>query len=59
MFSVNWTAVWNDLFGTTSILGIDMGFWVAMAGIFLIAILMNVVFWGMKKQKPDQSESTE
>lgn len=40
-----------DLFGTTTLLGINMGFWVAMAAVLLIVILMNVVFWGLKPQK--------
>lgn len=44
-----------DLFGCTSFLGIDMGFWVAMSAVLLIVILMNVVFWGMKPRKePNQ-----
>lgn len=37
-----------NLFETTEFLGIDMGFWVAMAVVLLIVILMNVVFWSMK-----------
>lgn len=45
---MNWTTIWMNLFGTTSLLGIDMGFWVAMAAVLLIVILMNVVFWSMK-----------
>ena len=45
---MTWTTIWMDLFATTSFLGIDMGFWVAMAVVSLIVILMNVVFWGMK-----------
>lgn len=50
---MNWTSVWMNLFGTTSVLGINLGFWVAMAVVLLIVILMNVVFWGMKPKKPD------
>ena len=45
---MNWAKIWMNLFGTTEFLGIDMGFWVAMAVVLLIVILMNVVFWGMK-----------
>lgn len=48
---MNWTAIWMDFFGTTSFCGIDMGFWVAMAVVCLIVVLMNAVFWGMKPQK--------
>ena len=45
---MNWTLIWMDLFGTTSFLGVDMGFWVAMAVVTLIVVLMNAIFWGMK-----------
>lgn len=44
---MNWTTIWRNLFGTTSFLGIDMGFWVAMTVVLLIVVLMNVVFWSM------------
>lgn len=56
---MNWTSIWINLFGTTSFLGIDMGFWVAMAAVCLIVILMNAVFWGMKPQKRNPSEVTK
>ena len=36
------------LFGTREWLGLNMGFWVSMAVVLLIVILMNVVFWGIK-----------
>ena len=36
------------LFGTTEWLGLNMGFWVALAAVLLIVILMNVLFWSMK-----------
>lgn len=45
---MNWTMIWMKLFGTTAWLGIDMGFWAALAGVALIVLLMNVVFWSMK-----------
>ncbi len=45
---MNWAKIWMNLFETTEFLGIDMGFWVAMAVVLLIVILMNVVFWIMK-----------
>lgn len=43
-----WSKLWMDLFGRTSLFGIDMGFWVAMSAVLLIVIVMNAVFWGMK-----------
>lgn len=35
-------------FGTTSLWGLDMGFWVSMGVVALIVILMNAVFWSLK-----------
>ena len=51
-----WSKLWMDLFGCTSLFGIDMGFWVAMSLVLLIVILMNAVFWGMKP-KEDRREN--
>lgn len=48
---MKWTTIWMDLFGTTSMLGINMGFWVAMAAVLLIVIGMNAIFWGMKPKQ--------
>ena len=45
---MQWTALWLRLFGTASFLGIDMGFWVGMAAVCLMVILMNIVFWKAK-----------
>lgn len=56
---MHWTTIWIDLFGTTTFLGVDMGFWAAMAAVCLIVILMNGVFWGMKPKKPDRRKETE
>lgn len=48
---MNLTNIWMNLFGTTELLGLDMGFWAAMAVVALIVIAMNVVFWSMKPKK--------
>lgn len=45
---MNWTGIWMKLFGTTTLWGLNMGFWVALAAVALIVIVMNAVFWGMK-----------
>lgn len=45
---MNWTKIWLDLFGTVTLWGLNMGFWVALAVVALIVIVMNAVFWGMK-----------
>lgn len=50
---MNWATIWMNLFGTTSFLGIDMGFWVGMAVVLLIVILMNVVLWSIKPKRND------
>lgn len=54
---MKWNMIWSSLFGATSFLGIDMGFWVTMAAVFLIVIAMNAVFWGMKPRNPDSPET--
>ncbi len=51
---MNWTTIWMNLFGAASFLEIDMGFWVGMAVVLLIVVLINVVFWSMKPKKPNQ-----
>lgn len=52
-----WSELWMKLFGCTSFLGIDMGFWVALSAVLLIVIVMNAVFWGMKpKEKSGETE---
>ena len=45
---MNWKEIWMTLFGTTEWLGLNIGFWVAMAVVVSIVIVMNVVFWSMK-----------
>ena len=53
---MNWKELWMTFFGTTEWLGLNIGFWVAMAVVLLIVIVMNVVFWTMKP-KADAKES--
>lgn len=53
---MNWTKIWMSLFGTTTLWGIDMGFWVSMAVVGLIVVFMNVVFWS-KKPKQENTET--
>ena len=48
---MNWNNMWNTLFNTTELFGINMGFWVCLLIIIIIVILMNVVFWSMKPLK--------
>ncbi|MDD3251162.1 MAG: hypothetical protein PHV18_01235 [Lachnospiraceae bacterium] len=47
---MSWTIIWMKLFGTTELLGINIGFWAAMTVCILIVIAMNVVFWSLKPQ---------
>lgn len=51
---MNWTNMWMDFFGTTTLWGVNMGFWVAIGVVFLIVVLMNLLFWGMKPKKPEE-----
>ena len=48
---MNWTNLWIKLFGTTKFMGLDMGFWVSIAVVIVVVILMNVIFWNMEKNK--------
>ena len=34
--------------GTTKFMGLDMGFWVSIAVVIVVVILMNVIFWNME-----------
>ncbi len=55
---MKWTELWMKLFGTCEFLGLNMGFWVSMAAVALIVIVMNVVFWNMKPGE-DEAEKNE
>lgn len=44
------------LFGTVNLLGLNEGFWVSMAVVALIVVVMNAVFGGMKPRKKATSE---
>ena len=48
---MNWNKIWMSLFGTCELLGLNIGFWVSMAVVVIIVILINVVFWSMKPKK--------
>lgn len=43
--------LWMTLFGTIEWLGLNIGFWSAMAVVEVIVIIMNIVFWKMKPKK--------
>ncbi len=45
---MNWSNIWVNLFGRTELLGINIGFWVAMLVVAVIVVIMNIVFWNMK-----------
>ena len=45
---MNWAKLWIKLFGTTTWLGVDIGFWVSMGMSLLVAVIMVIVFWSMK-----------
>lgn len=45
---MNWTNLWIKLFRTTKFMGLDMGFWVSIAVVIVVVILMNVIFWNME-----------
>ena len=45
---MNWMNLWLKLFGTTTWMGLDMGFWVSMGISVLVALGMVIVFWNTK-----------
>ncbi len=58
--NIGWANLWLKLFGTETLWGLDMGFWVSMAVVALIVVAMNVIFWGMKpQQNPENIQATE
>lgn len=48
---MNWINMWESIFGRTEFMHLDMGFWVSMAVVTLIVIIMNIVFWSMKPKE--------
>ncbi len=42
---LNWSGLWQSLFGTTELFGLNMGFWVSMGVTALIVLIQNIVFW--------------
>lgn len=45
---MNWTKLWFKMFGTSTFMGLDMGFWVSLGVVIIIVILMNIIFWTVK-----------
>ncbi len=46
-----WKNIWETLFGTCELFGLNIGFWVSMAVVVAIVVAMNLIFWGMKPKK--------
>ena len=51
---MNWKDIWMMLFRTVELFGLNMGFWVFMAGGGVVVV---VVFWCMKPQKKESDET--
>lgn len=45
---MNWRKLWIHIFGTSTFMGLDMGFWVSLFVVVCIVILMNIIFWTIK-----------
>lgn len=56
---MNWRNIWIKIFGTTQLLGIDIGFWISMLACVIVVIGMNIVFWGMQPMQaiPQNTET--
>lgn len=48
---MKWIDLWMKLFGRTELYGINMGFWVSLAVVIAIVIIMNLIFWNQKPKK--------
>lgn len=53
---MNWTKLWMKLFGTTTWLNVDIGFWVSMGASLLVAVVMVIIFWSMKPYQKDKKK---
>ena len=51
---MNWSNIWIKLFGTTALMGLDMGFWVSMGISALVALTMIAVFWNVEPFDPEK-----
>lgn len=48
---MDWKEIWIYIFGTTKWLGIDLGFWISLAFVCIIVVIMNLGFWLVKPKK--------
>ena len=51
---MRWNLIWMHLFGTTTLVGLNMGFWVALGAVLLLVAAMNVLFWTRKPKTPSE-----
>ena len=56
IYMINWIALWMKLFGTTTWLHVNIGFWVSMGISALVAITMVIIFWNMKPCKKTENQ---
>ena len=49
---LNWNLIWMQLFGTTELFGINLGFWAALFVIGIVVIAMNLIFWTRPRCTP-------
>ncbi len=42
---IDWKGLWDTLFGTQELFGINMGFWIAMIVTALVVVVQNLIFW--------------
>ncbi|MCD7893877.1 MAG: hypothetical protein LUG60_09275 [Erysipelotrichaceae bacterium] len=53
---MNWLDLYMKYFGTTTLFGIDLGFYITMFIVLVIVILMNVIEWNLKPKVEKNSE---
>lgn len=48
---MDWAGLWARLFWTTTLLGLDMGFWAALGAVALVVAAMGAAFWTLAVPK--------
>ena len=53
-YTAFFSSLWMNLFGTTQLGGLNIGFWFGTAVVALFVVIENIVFWTMKPEQRDE-----
>ena len=56
---MNWKELWMTFFGTTEWLGLNIGFWMAMAVVLLLSLIHIYYNWRIGNSSEKQKGSAE